>query len=275
MVSKEHVSELQYADDCALIAHTPEDLQHSLTALHEVYSLLGLAINPTKTEILYQWHVPPDQIPDITINDTALKITNQFVYLGAVISADCSADVEINSRISKALAAFSKIRDTVIKNHSLRLATKISVYRAICISVLLYGSETVTLYARHLKLLERTHIRCLKEILGLTWRDRVPHVDILRRAGLTSIECTIARNQLRWAGHVYRMPEHRYPKMILYGQLTEGKRPPHGPKMRYKDRLKKTMKAFNLPPENFEREAGDRSSWRTVCSRGAAHFEAE
>ena len=253
-ISHRHLSELQYADDFALIAHTPEDLQRSINTLNEVYSELGLVINPTKTEVLNQWHQLPSRIPSMFIETAELKITNQFVYLGAIISADCSVGSEVDSRMSKASAAFARIRDRVIKNHSLRMATKVAVYKAICLSVLLYGSETLTLYARHIKVLERFHIRCLSEILGLSWQDRVPHVEILRRAGLPSIECTIGKNQLRWVGHVFRMPENRFPRQVLYGQLAEGQRPAHGPKKRFKDHLKKNMKGFGILPGNLEEE---------------------
>ena len=40
-VSHENLYELQYADDCALVTHTPEDLHLVLTTLHQVYSELG------------------------------------------------------------------------------------------------------------------------------------------------------------------------------------------------------------------------------------------
>ena len=229
-VSHENLYELQYADDCALVAHTPEDLQLSLTTLHQAYSELGLVINPTKTEILYQWHEPPAQIPDIMIDGASLKVTNQFVYLGAILSADCSADAEVDNRIGKASAAFARIREKVINSHNLRLATKIAVYKAICLSVLLYGIETITVYARHLKLFERLHVRCVREILGLTWQDRVPRAEMLSRVGLLSIECMIAKNQLRWVGHVHRMSGDRYPRKVLFGQLANGGRPAEGPK---------------------------------------------
>ena len=85
----------------------------------------------------------------------------------------------------------------------------------------------------------------------------------------------IAKNQQRWVGHVHRMSEDRYPRKVLYGQLADGGRPAHGPKKRYKDHLKKTIKSFNLLPENLETEAADRSGWRVACLRGAAHFEEE
>ena len=137
--------------------------------MHIVHSDVGLAIYPVKTEVLYQWHAQPPSFHTITIDSTPLEVKNRFVYYGAILHSD------YNTRISEGLAAFARIRDKVVKNHSLRLRTKISVYRAICFSVRLYGSETMTLYARQLKLLKHTHIRYLNEILGISRRDRIPN----------------------------------------------------------------------------------------------------
>ena len=57
-------------------------------------------------------------------------------------------DAEINNRIGKACAAFAKLRKNVIHTHNLRLATRVAVYRSICLSILLYGLESMTLYRR-------------------------------------------------------------------------------------------------------------------------------
>lgn len=43
--------ELQYADDCALLAHSPVELQHALDSMSTVYCSLGL-INTQETEVL-------------------------------------------------------------------------------------------------------------------------------------------------------------------------------------------------------------------------------
>ena len=117
-------------------------------------------------------------------------------------------------------------------------------------------------------------MRCIKAILGLTWRDKVPHTEMLTRTGLQSIESMLLRNQLRWVGHVYRMPPERYPRRVLYGQLAEGTRPAHGPKKRYKDHIKKTMKSFGIDPTALESSSSDRNAWRSMCHDGANLFEA-
>ena len=85
---------------------------------------------------------------------------------------------------------------------------------AICITNLLYSCEAWVTYSRHIKSLEQFNIRCLQRILGITWRDRVPHTEILGRTGCKSIEATITRHQLLWLGHVTRMPYNRLPLRV-------------------------------------------------------------
>ena len=273
-VSTDSIAELQYADDCALVAHTPEDLRMSLSALCDIYKSMGLVINSDKTEILYQWYgSDPPNPPEIRIGGAVLKTTTQFCYLGSILTSNCSMDAEINSRIGKACAAFARLRKNVIHTHNLRLATRVAVYRAICLSVLLYGLETMTLYRRHIKLLERFHIRCVKEMLGLSWHDRVTHNEMLSRTKLQSVEGILTKAQLRWTGHVHRMPNKRFPKKVLYGQLSEGTRLPQGPKKRYKDQLKQSLKIFCLDPTKFEEDCQERATWRAACFEGLSHFE--
>ena len=203
------VLELQYADDCTLIAHTPADLQSALTAASAIYESFGLKVNTDKTEVLC-W-TPEGGLEHSTtefyIGDSALKIVGDFKYLGTYLSSDCRMDREVENRISHAAGAYHRLRRRVFSNHNLSLKTKVKVYDAICLSALLYGSEAWTLYARQLKLLEAWHIKSLRSMLGISWWNRVTHSDILKRSHSVSIESNLSRRQLRWVGHVIRMSD--------------------------------------------------------------------
>ena len=82
-------------------------------------------------------------------------------------------------------------------------------------------------------------------------------MDILQRTGMVSAECLLLRNGLRWAGHVFLMPDSRMPKQVLYGH-AEGSQQVHWKALfRFKDHIKQSMKKFNLNPAHLESNAAD------------------
>ena len=55
---EELITELLFADDCALLAHTEEALQHMVNLFSDAAKNSGLTISVKKTEVLY---LPPPQ----------------------------------------------------------------------------------------------------------------------------------------------------------------------------------------------------------------------
>ena len=74
----------------------------------------------------------------------------------------------------------------------------------------------------------------------------------------------LTKRRLRWLGHVTHMQDGRLPKDILYGELATGSRPTGRPSLRYKDVLKRDLKAGGIAPAGFEALAADRSGWRST-----------
>ena len=88
-----------------------------------------------------------------------------------------------------------------------------------------------------------------------------------------SIEATITQHQLRWLGHVIRMPPNRLPRRVLYGQLHHGRRFAGGQKKRYKDQLKTALKKCRIRPEALEDAAADCNTCRQQCLDGTRMME--
>ena len=159
-------------------------------------------------------------------------------------------DDEVNARIAKASAAFGRLRGSVWDRSRIRLDTKLKVYKAVVLPTLLYACETWTDYQLHDKRLNHFHTICLRKLLEIKWQDRIPDTEVLKRAWMQSVHTLLKLVQLRWTGHVTRMPEERLPKKILYGELEMGKHSHDGQKKRYKDTLKASLKDFNIPTES-------------------------
>ena len=186
--------------------------------------------------------------PDIMIDGLNVECSTDFCYLGSHVSTDLSITRELRSRVSKAATAFGRLERRVWKNRNLQTRTKLAVYKSMVLSVLLYGSETWTLYKRDVRYLDRFHLQCLRRILGIQWSDKVPNADVLLRASAQGMESMLVWNQLRWVGHVCRMDDQRIPKQLLYGQLKLGKRKPGRQKLRYQDAVKINLCNLNLFP---------------------------
>ena len=49
----------------------------------------------------------------------------------------------------------------------------------------------------------------------------MPNTKVMEATMSESIEAKMTASQMRWAGHVLRMPEHRIPQQLLYVELCE------------------------------------------------------
>ena len=116
-----------------------------------------------------------------------------------------------------------------------------------CATVSPVGCETWTCYRRHTKKLDQFHLRCLRKVLRVSWKEHVPNQEILRWAELTGIEAMLNQAQLRWSGHVTHIDDSRLPKQLFHAELSTCKRHKGGQRKQYKDVLKSTLKACNIP----------------------------
>ena len=142
-----------------------------------------------------------------------------------------------------------------------------AVYSACVISTLLYASETWTTYVKQERRLNTFHMRSLRHILGISWQDRVINAEVLSRAGLPTLYTLFRQRRLRWLGHVHRMDDGRIPKDILYGELASGRRSTGRPQLRYKDVVKRDMKALDINTATWEDTAADHATWRSTLKQ--------
>ena len=192
-----------------------------------------------------------------------------YIYIYIYI---CSLDWEISFRMERVSRSFSALNECEWSQHGIKLHTKIIVYKEYVFTDLPYASETWTLYKHQLKLLESFHQRCPRLILQIKWQSHVSDTEILRKAGLPSIQLMEMKSCLRWVGHIVRMDDGRLPRQLFYGEMWEGKRSTLKPKKRFKD-TKYYLKQSGLPVDQWKKMASDRSKWWKLIYKSTESFE--
>ena len=81
--------------------------------------------------------------------------------------------------------------------------------------VLLYGAECWTVRKKEEQIREKTKMRMLRRIKGVTLRDKVKSVDIRKELGVTSIQERVREMRLRWYGHMQRMEENNEVRAVV------------------------------------------------------------
>jgi len=94
--------------------------------------------------------------------------TDRFTYLGSDMHSSERSTPEILRRIGLASNMFSRLTN-IWKQSRLSMHTKMRLYNALVISVLLYCSETWTLAKGDERRLEAFHMNCQRQILGIGW----------------------------------------------------------------------------------------------------------
>ena len=76
------LEDIDFADDVALLSHTPQDLQEKTSKLIDISQKLGLNINQKKSKVM---GINQRSQVAIYIRHGKLQTTDTFTYLGSII----------------------------------------------------------------------------------------------------------------------------------------------------------------------------------------------
>jgi hypothetical protein len=150
------ISMVRYADDLVLLAKEETILQTMTDKLIEVGRGYGMEINVEKTKTM-RISRQPTQL-QIKRDKKPLENTEEFNYLGSMITNDARCTREIKAWIAMAKTAFNRKKTLFTSNLNLELRKK-SV-KCYIWSIALYGAETWTLRKLDQKYLESSEVWC-------------------------------------------------------------------------------------------------------------------
>ncbi|BHF84571.1 hypothetical protein SprV_0902772200 [Sparganum proliferum] len=222
------LTDLDYADDIALLASSFGDLQSMVSRVNEVAKSVGLSINAGKTKVFASCIPDQDKTP-LGIDGRQLEEVDSLKYLGARLLPNGEGKDDIVSRIDAARWVFSSLRKCLWIRRDLSIATKIRVYRASVRSVLLYGCECWPLRVEDERKLEVFDHHCLRTNLRVKFTDFVSNETVRARCdNIARINQAIQERRLKWFGHVLRRPPQELnvtaldPAPLPIGGVEEG-----------------------------------------------------
>jgi hypothetical protein len=282
------LQDILYADDAELLAaatteeEAAKDMQEMVNILNKVTDVYGQAISIKKTEIMRLQHEGVSKSrrgkpAPITINGQELKEIDEFKYVGGTENNTADMTTEIKIRKQRMAVAYSKYEGRVFSNKRIYLRIKLKVFLAFVISNGIYGCTTWNATQKDINQLESFQRRHLCKIFGFKWRDKISYEVIIQEAlrvgvAIIPIACRMQILRLKYLGHVERMGNGRWPKIMLHadvvrGDLKDGDGNAYGHRKRYmnlRQRIRQDMKDAGISESSWVDKANCRSSWRKI-----------
>ncbi|TWW59969.1 hypothetical protein D4764_05G0000590 [Takifugu flavidus] len=220
---------LLFADDVVLLASSARDLQLSLDRFAAACEAAGMRISTSKSEAM---------VLDRKKVECLLRVKEEILpqveeYLGVLFTSEGRMEREIDRR-------------SVVVKRELSRKAKLSIYRSIFVPTLTYGHELWVMTKR------QDH------------GDRVRSSAIREELGVEPLLLRVERSQMRWLGHLVRMPPGRLPGEV-FRACPSGRRPPGRPRTRWRDYVSRlAWERLGIPPDELEEVAGEREVWASL-----------
>ena len=206
----DHLEDLDFADDLALLSRQISHLQEKTAKLSSYAAKTGLQINLNKTKTM---HINRKSNEKINIDDQDIEAVEDFTYLGSILSVNNGAEKDIKSRLQKARTSFS------MRSNKYSRKTKPRIFKNNVLSVLLYGSECWRMTATDISKLETFQNKCLRQICKIFYPNIISNRDLLDLTKIDKLEIQIKKRRHRLIGHIMRMHTKISPKLPLNGHL--------------------------------------------------------
>ncbi|KAJ8012365.1 hypothetical protein DPEC_G00041950 [Dallia pectoralis] len=253
------VTSLLFADDVVLMASSVGDIQHSLDRFAAECEAAGMRVSTSKSEAMTLSRKPVECL--LRVGNESLLQVKEFEYLGVLFASEGTMEREIGRRIGAAGAVLHSLHRTVVTKRELSRKAKLSIYRSIFVPTLTYGHESWVMTERTRSRVQAAEMGFLRKVAGLSLRDRVRSSVIREELGVEPLLLCIERSQLRWFGHLVRMPPGRLPKEVFQARPA-GRRPRGRPRTRWRDYISTlAWERLGIPQSELANVAREREVW--------------
>jgi hypothetical protein len=253
------LNDLDFADDIALLESTTSRAQLQLTKTAAAAKDLGLTISVSKTEYMTANCHPH---PTLTVYGEPIKHVTDFKYLGSKMASTAS---DLKRRKALAWCAFWKL-ERLWKSSLLSIPAKVKLFHTTCVTILLYGCESWVLSLDMESKINAFATSCYRIMLNIKRKDHVPNTSVYAMTETKPLIHSVRNLQLRFLGHILRMPEDKTARKYALYLPPHGKRRPGRPRTTYLTYIQRVLGYDEdlLQAEQIATLAKDKYAWRNL-----------
>ena len=220
--SSEHILrifEMMFADDTNLLT-TKSQHQRLENLLESVLLNWGQTVHPDKWDRIIC--MERAKLPE----DEKKLFSEAARFIGAWVTGTAQDRIDVEKRLARARTVWSKLSASLG-----RMATRDShkglLIKAAPQNSLLFGAVVRAWHREHVHkaqvLQNRMVLGALAQKRKEMSKDRVTMVDLRRKLRMDPIWIEIHWRQLRWIGHIARLPDERLEKQMLFAWMDDTK----------------------------------------------------
>ncbi|KAL3043760.1 hypothetical protein OYC64_003589 [Pagothenia borchgrevinki] len=173
----------------------------------------------------------------LQVGNESLPQVKEFKYLGVLFSSEGTMEREMGRRIGAAGAVLQSLYRTVVTKREL---------------------------SQKAKQIQAAEMGFLRRVAGVSLRDKVRSSVIREGLGVEPLLLRVERSQLKWFGHLVRMPPGRLPREVFQARPA-GRRPRGRPRTRWRDYTSSlAWERLGIPQSELVDVARERNVWGSL-----------
>ena len=188
-----------FADDLVLCESTREEAEEQLELWRNAIENKRLRVSRNNTEYL----PPPSCHDKVKLGGEDIKNVTTFKYIGSMFDAEGGTTTDCKNRVR---LAWNKWREVtgVICDKKVPIKLKHKIYKTVIRPTMTYGAECWTMKKKDEMLMNKTEMRMLRWVQGVSLREHKINEDVREAATVQPIATHLMQKRLRWYGHPRR-----------------------------------------------------------------------
>ena len=194
--------EMEYADDVDFVDEEKKPLDQLQLVAAEKLKVDNLFMNETKTEFS---HVYLAEATELDPHGKTLRGNESWRKNKTLGSMLCST-TDVTARCIQGNVAFHSLRKLWSRRTKIPLKTRLRLYNAYCVSIMLYNSNSWAVTKAMLDKLDACHRRHLRSITGHCWpKSLISNKALYELCNEEPLSTKVAKQRWSMLGHVLRM----------------------------------------------------------------------